>query len=89
MNIIKRTCATCVAFNSSATGEEVVCGNLTFFTVDRGTPHAVNREPNATDCCDIHQTHAEDAAEDAAEDIAMAGFWQGMPSALSAAGLDK
>ena len=42
MNIIKRTCATCVAFNPLATGEEVVCGNLTFFTVDRGTPHAVN-----------------------------------------------
>ena len=61
MNIIKRTCATCAAFNPSATSEEVVCGNLTFFTVDR-TPHAVNREPTATDCCDIHQTHAEDAA---------------------------
>ena len=74
MNIIKRTCATCVAFNPSATGDEVVCGNLTFFTVDRGTPHAVNREPTATDCCDIHQTHAEDAAED----TAVAGFWQGL-----------
>ena len=85
MNIIKRTCATCVAFNPSATGEEVVCGNLIFFTVGRGTPHAVNREPNATDCCDIHQTHAEDAAEDAA----MAGFWQGTPSALITVRLDK
>ena len=81
MNITKRTCATCVAFNPSATGEEVVCGNLTFFTEYRGTPHAVNREPNATDWCDIHQTHAEDAA--------MAGFWQRTPSALIAAELDK
>ena len=63
MNITKRTCATCAAFNPSATGEEVVCGNLTFFTVDRGTPHAVNREPGAADYCDSHQTHEEDAAE--------------------------
>ena len=85
MNITKRTCATCAAFNPSATGDEVVCGNLTFFTVDKGMPHAVNREPTATDCCDIHQTHAEDAAED----TAMAGFWQGTPSALITVRLDK
>ena len=74
MNIIKRTCASCVTFNPSANGEEVVCGNLTFFTEHRGTPQAVSRELSPTDWCDNHQTHAEDAAEDKA----VAGFWQSM-----------
>lgn len=63
MNIIKRTCATCAAFNPSVTGEEVACGNLTFFTDDYGTPQELSREPSPTDCCDSHQTHEEDAAE--------------------------
>ena len=72
MNIIKRTCATCVAFNPSATGEEVVCGNLTFITEHHGTPQAVGRDPGPADWCPSHMTHKEDRAEDAA----IAGFWQ-------------
>jgi len=63
MNSIKRTCATCVAFNPSATEDEDACGNLTFFTEHHGTPQAVNREPGPAECCDSHQTHEEDAAE--------------------------
>lgn len=63
MNIIERTCATCAAFNPSATGEEEVCGNLVFFTEHHGTPQALSREPGAADRCDGHQTHEEDAAE--------------------------
>ena len=63
MNIIKRTCATCAAFNPSATGEEEVCGNLTFFTDHHGTPQAVNREPSPTDRCDSHMTHEEDETQ--------------------------
>ena len=85
MNIIKRTCATCVAFYRSATGGEVVCETLASIIIHPGTPQAVSREPNSADCCDIHQTHAEDAAEY----TAVAGFWQGTLSALTAAGLDK
>ena len=72
MNITKRTCATCAAFNPLATGEEVVCGNLVSIIIDHGTPQAVSREPNSADWCDHHKTHAEDAAED----TAVAGFWQ-------------
>lgn len=63
MNSIKRTCATCAAFNPSATEDGDACGNLTFFTEHHGTPQAVNREPGPADCCDSHQTHEEDAAE--------------------------
>lgn len=63
MNIIKRTCSTCAAFNPSATGEEDVCGNLVSFTEHHGTPQAVSHEPSPTDCCDSHQTHEEDKAE--------------------------
>lgn len=79
MNIIKRTCATCAAFNPSATGDEEVCGNLTvnlykaeigFITENHGTPQAVNREPGPTNWCGNHQTHEEDAAE--THDIEMA-----------------
>ena len=63
MSIIKRTCATCAAFNPSATDDEESCGNLVFFTEHHGTPQAVNREPSPADWCDSHQTHEEDAAE--------------------------
>ena len=72
MNIVKRTCATCAAFNPSATDDEEVCGNLTFFTEYRGTPQAVSHEPSPADWCPSHQTHEEDKAEDAG----MVTFWQ-------------
>lgn len=63
MNSIKRTCATCAAFNPSATDNEEVCGNLVYFTEHHGTPQAMHREPGPDDTCDSHQTHEEDAAE--------------------------
>lgn len=63
MNIIKRTCATCAAFNPSATDDEEVCGNLSFFTEHHGTPQAMSREPSPADWCPSHQTHEEDAAQ--------------------------
>ena len=67
MNIIKRTCATCVAFNPSATGDEVVCGNLVYFTIHHvdaeGKPLTIHQAPSLTDRCDSHQTHEEDATE--------------------------
>jgi len=63
MSIIKRTCATCAAFNPSATDEEEPCGNLVFFTENHGTPQAVSRAPRPADCCDSHQTQQEDAAQ--------------------------
>jgi hypothetical protein len=76
MNIIKRTCATCCAFNPSATDDEEVCTNLTFFTIHHvdadGRPLVIHQAPSPADWCDSHQTHEEDKAEDAA----IAGFWQ-------------
>ena len=76
MNIIKRTCSTCCAFNPSATDDEEPCGNLTFFTVHHvdaeGKPLTIHQAPGPADCCPSHMTHVEDKAEDAA--IVM--FWQ-------------
>ena len=76
MNIIKRPCANCVAFNPSATDDEELCSNLTSFTAHRfstnGRPLIVHLAPSPDDWCDGHQTHDEDKAEDAA----IAGFWQ-------------
>lgn len=66
MNIIKRTCANCAAFNPSATDDEVVCGNLVYFTEHHGTLQALSREPGPADRCDSHQTYEEDKAENAA-----------------------
>ena len=67
MSIIKRTCATCAAFNPSATDDEEPCGNLTFFTIHHvdagGKPLTIHQAPSPTDCCDSHQTHEEDEAE--------------------------
>ena len=67
MNIIKRTCSTCAAFNPSATEDEEPCGNLVFFTIHHvdadGKPLTIYQAPSPTDRCDSHQTHEEDAAE--------------------------
>ena len=72
MTIIKRTCATCCAFNPTPEGDDLACLNLSFFTDHYGTPQAVDREPGAADWCPSHKTHAEDKAEDAAIVL----FWQ-------------
>ena len=67
MNITQRTCATCAAFNPSATDDEEPCANLVFFTIHHvdagGKPLTIHQAPSPTDCCDSHQTHEEDAVE--------------------------
>ncbi|WP_029524136.1 hypothetical protein [Polaromonas glacialis] len=72
MNIIKRTCATCCAFNPAPHGDDPACLNLTFITEHHGTQQAVGRDPGPADWCPSHMTHKEDRAED----VAIAGFWQ-------------
>lgn len=76
MNIIKRTCATCVAFNPLAAEDKVVCGNLVSIIIhhidEDGKPLVIYRAPYASFRCDSHKTHAEDEAEDAAIVV----FWQ-------------
>ena len=76
MNIIKRTCATCVAFDPTAMDDEEPCANLTFFTIhhvdaDR-KPLIIHQAPGPAEWYDGHQTHEEDKADVAA----IAGFWQ-------------
>ena len=67
MNITQRTCATCAAFNLSATEDEEPCANLVFFTIHHvdagGKPLTIHQAPSPTDRCDSHQTHVEDAVE--------------------------
>ena len=45
MNIIKRTCATCAAFNPALEGDDPACLNLTFTTENHGTPQALTACP--------------------------------------------
>ena len=63
MNVIKRTCATCAAFNPAPEEDDPACLNLTFITENHGTPQAVSRDPEPADWCPSHQTHEEDAVE--------------------------
>ena len=63
MNITKRTCTTCTAFNPAPTGEEPTCWNLVSFIERANTPQAVTREPGHQDHCDDHLTHQEDERE--------------------------
>lgn len=75
MNIIKRTCANCAAFNPAPEGDDPTCWNLVSIVIQHfshGKPQARARQPGLDDHCDYHQTHDEDRAEDAA--ISM--FWQ-------------
>ena len=76
MNIIKRTCATCAAFDPSATEDEEPCANLVFFTIHHvdagGKPVTIHQAPSPTDRCDSHQTHEEDAVETREIDTARA-----------------
>lgn len=63
MNISKRICSNCTAFNSSPTGEDPTCWNLVSFTVNFGTPLAKASEPGPSDHCDDHQTIEEGKAQ--------------------------
>ena len=71
---IKRTCATCAAFNSNPTGDEPTCGNLVHIVIhhvdEQGQPIVVRRQPYATFRCDSHQTHEEEAAQDHDAEVA-------------------
>lgn len=66
MTIVKRTCATCVAFNSAPEGDEPSCWNLCAIVERPGTGQQLTRQPGPADACDSHRTHEEDAARDAA-----------------------
>jgi hypothetical protein len=63
MNILKRTCSNCTAFNSNPTGEDPTCWNLVSFTVNFGTPLAKTSEPGPNDHCDSHLTIDEDKSK--------------------------
>jgi hypothetical protein len=75
MNIIKRTCATCCAFNPDHTADDPACSNLVNITIHHvdaaGKPLVIKQQPAPNDWCHGHQTHEEDRAEDAA----IAAFW--------------
>lgn len=76
MTIIKRTCATCCAFNPAPENDEPACMNLVNIVIhhidENGKPLVIYRQPYAGFRCDSHVTHEEDKAEDAA----IALFWQ-------------
>lgn len=65
MNIRARTCGNCSSFNASATVDEPSCWNLISFTERPGTASELHREPVASDFCNDHLTHTEDARETA------------------------
>ena len=67
MNIIKRTCATCTAFNPAPEGDDPTCWNLVNIVIhhvdENNHPIVIRRQPYAGFRCDSHMTHEEDAAE--------------------------
>lgn len=77
----KRTCATCVAFDPSATGDNPTCGNwvnvVSHHVDQQGQCIVFYEQPYGAFGCPHHQTHDEEASEDAA----VARFWQrlGLP----------
>jgi hypothetical protein len=75
MNIIKRTCATCAAFNPAPEGDDPTCWNLVNIVIhhvdENNNPIVIHRQPYAGFRCDSHMTHEEDRAEDAA----IGAFW--------------
>lgn len=76
MTIIKRTCATCAAFNPTASGDDPTCANLVSIRIHhvdaQDLPIVIRQQPNAAFWCDDHQTHEEEAAKD----VAIGRFWQ-------------
>jgi hypothetical protein len=65
VNIIKRTCATCAAFNPSPTGDGPTCWNLVSFTEQLGTAQALTRQPGPQDECSDHLTRHESTEQTA------------------------
>lgn len=63
MNIFKRTCANCAAFNTVPVGDEPTCWNLVTIIERAGNLSDSRRPPSPGDCCDSHLTLAEDRAE--------------------------
>jgi hypothetical protein len=65
VNIIKRACANCAAFNPSPTGDEPTCWNLVSFTEQPGTVQALTRQPGSQDECSDHLTQHESTEQTA------------------------
>lgn len=63
MNIFKRTCANCAAFNPVPVDNEPTCWNLVTIIERAGNLPDIRRPPSTGDCCDSHLTAAEDRAE--------------------------
>jgi len=78
MTIKQRTCATCAAFNPTATGDDPTCGNLVYLRIhhvdEHDRPIVIVQQPSAKFWCGDHITPAEEAAKDAA----IGRFWQRM-----------
>lgn len=76
MTKTKRTCATCAAFNPTATGDDPTCANLVSIRIhhvdEHDRPIVIHQQPSAKFWCDDHITPAEEAAKDAA----IGRFWQ-------------
>lgn len=70
MSTIKRTCATCAAFNPAPEGDDPACLNLTSIIEQYRTPQEWHRAPSPADYCPSHQTHEEDEAETHELDVA-------------------
>jgi hypothetical protein len=63
MNILKRTCSNCAAFNPAPSVDEPTCWNLVSIIDNFGTPLAKTSEPGPSDHCDDHLTNDEDKAQ--------------------------
>jgi hypothetical protein len=67
MNLIKRTCANCIAFEPAPGELAPTCGYMVTMLVhhvDRhGTPMVVRRQPYSGFCCDGHHTPEENTAQ--------------------------
>lgn len=83
MNLIKRTCTNCAAFNPAPTDNELLCWNLVSFT-DDGAPRTPRRAPGPGDYCSDHLTIDEDAANGMAMDAVRLHKADGTPEFLAA-----
>lgn len=61
MNIVKRACANCAAFNPLAVGDEPSCWNFVAMIDHAGTDQERKRQPGPSDRCKDHMTLEESA----------------------------
>ncbi|NQW93787.1 MAG: hypothetical protein HQ446_07100 [Polaromonas sp.] len=75
MKIIKRTCATCSAFNPAPEDNDPTCWKLVTIAIHKvgafNVPIVVRQWPHAGFLCESHKTDDEDRAEAAA----IGAFW--------------